>query len=142
MSQNRDAVEPTPEVAERRQKGHERRMKEIAEIELPDRDVTYHHEKFHSDETMYADYDPQTRSRFYAHSSLDPNFYFHHTFPLVRRGLTRSLWIAAMPLAVPAVLPHEKRHDSITALPQFPDSSDRNEEARPTEDYQGARKNN
>lgn len=77
MSQNRDAVEPTPEVAERRQKGHERRMKEIAELELPDRDVTYHHEKFHLGETMYADPD------FTLIEALTQASNFHHTFPLV-----------------------------------------------------------
>lgn len=105
-------------------------MKEIAEIELPDRDVTYHHEKFHSDETMYADYDPQTRSRFYAHISLDPNFQFPSHLPSSSRESDKeSLDSRNASGSASSVASHEKRHDSITALPQFPDSSDRNEEA-------------
>ena len=66
----------------------------------------------------------------YAHSSLDPNFQFPSHLSSSSGGSDKeSLDSRNASGNASSVASHEKRHDSITALPQFPDSSDSNEEA-------------
>ena len=124
MSQSRRFVDPGQEHVDLTPEAHERRKKQIADMPLPDHDVTYHLERFHPDKTKHKKYDPQIHSRPHAHSSLDQAFTFPDTLTSSSGGSDRpSFESRKVSRSLVSVASHEKSHGSITALPQFPDST-------------------